>query len=80
MLLFVVLLRCFICVGTIQIYRTDMSSIICYSHKFIGFMFIYYTIKLNIILFYMVFSYLYLGSIDLLKILINNIIFYFKKN
>ena len=50
-----------------------------YIIKFIDFMPIYYTIKLDIVSSCMVFSYLYLGSIDLLQVLINNIIFPFKK-
>ena len=37
-----------------------------YIIKFVGFMPIYYTINLDIVSSYMVFSYLYLGSIDLL--------------
>ena len=37
-----------------------------YFIKFVGFMLIYYAINLNIVSSCMVFSYLYLGSIDLL--------------
>ena len=37
-----------------------------YFIKFIGFMSIYYAINLDIFSLYMVFNYLYLGSIDLL--------------
>ena len=41
---------------------------------------IYYAINLDIVLSYVVFNYLYLESIDVLQVLINNIIFSFKKN
>ena len=40
---------------------------------------IYYTINLDIVSSYMFFNYLYLRSIDLLQVLINIIIFFFKK-
>ena len=50
-----------------------------YIIKFIGFMLIYDDINLDIVLFCMVFRYLYLGSIDLLQVLINYIIFFFQK-
>ena len=42
-----------------------------YSHyiiKFVGIMPIYYTINLDIVSSFMVFSFLYLGSIDLLQV------------
>ena len=42
-----------------------------FSHYFIkimGFIPIYYIINLNIVLFYMVFIYLYLGSMNLLQV------------
>ena len=39
-----------------------------YIIKFVGFMSIYYVVNLNIVLLCMVFSYLYLGSIDLLEV------------
>ena len=50
-----------------------------YIIKFIGFMLIYDDINLDIVLFCMVFRYLYLGSIDLLQVLINYIIFFLSK-
>ena len=53
-----------------------------FSHfiiKFVGFMPICYTINFNIVSSCMIFSYLYLESIDLLQISINNITFPFKK-
>ena len=85
-MLIVVLLRRFICVGAVQtgkaylinqIYQImivsmlkNLSHIYCshYIIKFIGFMPIYYVINLDIVLSYIVFSYLYLRSIDLLQI------------
>ena len=39
-----------------------------YFIKFIGFILIYYTINLDIVSSYMVFNYLYLGSINLLQV------------
>ena len=57
-------------------------SRIYYSHyiiKFVSFMPIHYTINLYIVSLCMVFSKLYFGSIDLLQVLINNIIFPLKK-
>ena len=84
--LFIVLLQCFICARVIQKDKLDLISRIyqimvdsmlkklsCrYSSynfiKFVSFMLIYYTINLDIISSYMVFTYLYLGSIDLLQV------------
>ena len=82
--LFVILLRCFICMRAIQIGKTNLINryqIIVvsmlknwnckyFSHyfmKFLGFMTIYYTIN-PVVSSYMVFSHLYLGSIDLLLV------------
>ena len=48
-----------------------------YIIKFVGFILIYYAVNLDIVSSCMVFSYLYLGSIDLLQVRINNIIFPF---
>ena len=39
-----------------------------YITKFIGFMLIYYAINLNVILLFMIFSNLYIESIDLLQV------------
>ena len=39
-----------------------------YIIKFIGFMPIYYVINMNIVSSYMIFSYLYLESLDLLQV------------
>ena len=82
--LFVVLLQCFICVGVIQTSKANLISrryqimVVnmlknwsCrysshYFIKFVGFLLIYYAINLDIVSSFMVFSYLYLGSIDLL--------------
>ena len=50
-----------------------------YIIKFVRFIPIYYTINLNIILSFIVFSNLYIGSIDLLKVWINKIIILKKK-
>ena len=88
MMLFVVLLQCFIYVKAIQTDKTYLMNQIYqimvvnmvknwsygyfgrYFIKFIGFMSIYYAtnldiISLYIILFYMIFNYLYLRSINL---------------
>ena len=48
-----------------------------YIIKFVGFILIYYAVNLDIVSSCMVFSYLYLGSIDLLQVRINYIIFPF---
>ena len=82
--LFIMFLRRFICVGAIQTSKADLinrryqimvvnmfKNWSCrysshYIIKFVGFMPIYYVINLNIVSSFMVFSYLYLGSIDLL--------------
>ena len=82
--LFIVLLRRFICVRVIRISKTDLISqryqimIIKmlknwsrrysshYVIKFVGFIPICYVINLDIVSSYIVFSYLYLRSIDLL--------------
>ena len=84
--LFVVLLQRFICVGGIQTGKTDLISrryqimVVSmlknwscsyssqYFIKFAGFMPISYAINLNIVSSYMIFSYLYLESIDLLQL------------
>ena len=50
-----------------------------YIIKFIDFISIYYAINLNINLSFMVFSNLYIRSIDLLQVSINKIIFCLKK-
>ena len=81
--LFVVLLRHFICVRVIQTNKVDLISqryqfmVISilqnwscrysshYFIKFVGFIWIYYIINLNIVSSYMILSYLYLRSIDL---------------
>ena len=46
-----------------------------YIIKFVGFMPIYYAINMNIVSSCLVFNDLYLGSINLLQVRINNIIF-----
>ena len=81
-MLFIVLLQRFICMGTIQTCKVDLISQRYYSHyiiKFVCYMSIYYVINLYIVLSCMVFRYLYFGSINLLQISIDNIIFHLKK-
>ena len=85
-LLFIISLRHFICIGAIMTNKVNLISpryqIMVvgmlknwnpryYSHyiiKFVGFMPIYYVINLDIISPCMVFSYLYLESINLLQV------------
>ena len=94
-ILFVVLLQFFICVIVIhtskansfsQIYQIIVIKIlksrryfIHYIIKFISFMSIYYDINSDIVLFFIIFSNLYIGFIDQLQVCINQIIFPFKK-
>ena len=84
--LFIGLLRHFICVRAIQTGKIDLISrryqimvvnmlknwsckyYNYYFIKFVGFMSIYYAINLDIVSSCMIFSYLYLGSIDLLQV------------
>ena len=61
MVLFVILLRCFICVEAIQTGNADLI-------KFVSFISIYYVINLDIVSSYMDFSYLYYVSIDILQV------------
>ena len=94
--LFVVLLQCFIFMGAIQIGKTDSISQryyiivvsmlnnwcpIYFSHyiKFVGFMMIYYTTNLDIVLSFMVFSNLYIGFIIYYKFESTKLFFIKKK-
>ena len=67
---------------TIQTCKVDLISRRYYSHyiiKFVCCISIYYVINLDIVSSCMVFKYLYIGSINLLQVSIDNIIFHLKK-